>query len=986
MSSSAPSFQSLLEQSRQLTNHIITPGLPQLERGLDQIENQSRKLVTKAAREGGNIVDTRTAYLLANKGYDAERVSETLNAINLASTFEPLQPLHDTDIEGYLRHEHEMVILSTIEESRQQTVRDFEEGFERSLHRDWERVKKRIFEELGQHQGPGYSKYSRLEGVFQDILQKGIFPGGASTPGRGGTTPSFISTSGPGFAGSIGVGTTLQMVPRMKNYSKVVQELNDARLRGEKFGVITSFMEVSKQLDKGDASEQQITDCWKLLATILGEKDVVRGRFEREALGPLHYAKLYKAQEIEGGFADDALKFRQLVINGGKEFLQKQFWSYVELTVYQNHAVIGGTPTVDTMIQAFINIRFKKYGQWIKPYLEVVNGQSIWTHLFYLLRSGHRREAVEFVRRNDQDFLRSDANFTAYFKAWASSENGRLPRNLRESLLIHWNNHIRPLINVDQRGQWVGGDPFKVAVYKIIGRCELNRKTIPGSDVLPSTEDYLWFQLVLILEDIRPEDPIHEKFTLRDMAKMMMRFGASHFSPRGKQPIMWFMVQLLCGEFERAVQYLFTCEQLVVDAVHFATALAYYGVLRVPESPHVADAGLQLLNFRSVATPSGAYEVAYFNFARMIHQYIRHFQRSDPVDALHYIYLIGLFGRELEDDVDFGSSAAGASAGLALGGTRVPAGSSAAEIAHAREYTRLAHHFVRECILENTDQLSALLGEVRLDGTKTPGQVEKYGSLLHLRSREEFTARITRLAAQMCDRDGKYTDAVKLYDLACDYDTVLAILNKQLGESLSAGFSSSTLMGSPSKFGSSAASYSGLSGGAADTVNLAEQILQLYLSRPHTARQISQERRHACGLLIALHKFMRYYESGDLQAALETIDALDLLPTKNDVATIQRKAFELEQLDENVARAIPQILVATMTILSKMWATLREGRFGPMGGVFGSGLGGGESTQQARMMDIRNRSKALVLFTANVRYKIPGDTYAQLNRLEANMK
>ncbi len=57
-------------------------------------------------------------FLLAGKGYDAEKLSRTLNSINLKTTFEPLEPLAEADIEGYLRHEHDMIILTAIEESK----------------------------------------------------------------------------------------------------------------------------------------------------------------------------------------------------------------------------------------------------------------------------------------------------------------------------------------------------------------------------------------------------------------------------------------------------------------------------------------------------------------------------------------------------------------------------------------------------------------------------------------------------------------------------------------------------------------------------------------------------------------------------------------------------------------------------------------------------------------------------------------------------
>jgi nuclear pore complex protein Nup93 len=40
----------LAEQSKQLTSHIGSLQMPHIERGIDQIENQSRKLAAKSSK------------------------------------------------------------------------------------------------------------------------------------------------------------------------------------------------------------------------------------------------------------------------------------------------------------------------------------------------------------------------------------------------------------------------------------------------------------------------------------------------------------------------------------------------------------------------------------------------------------------------------------------------------------------------------------------------------------------------------------------------------------------------------------------------------------------------------------------------------------------------------------------------------------------------------------------------------------------------
>ena len=48
-----PVFQALVDQSRQLNKHVTPSELPQVERGLEQVESESRRLASRAARDGG---------------------------------------------------------------------------------------------------------------------------------------------------------------------------------------------------------------------------------------------------------------------------------------------------------------------------------------------------------------------------------------------------------------------------------------------------------------------------------------------------------------------------------------------------------------------------------------------------------------------------------------------------------------------------------------------------------------------------------------------------------------------------------------------------------------------------------------------------------------------------------------------------------------------------------------------------------------------
>ena len=85
-----------------------------------------------------------------------------------------------------------------------------------------------------------------------------------------------------------------------------------------------------------------------------------------------------------------------------------------------------------------------------------------------------------------------------------------------------------------------------------MGRIEISRKNVAG--ITGTTEDWIWFQLSLINEDLILEDGVgskDERFGLKDLGKCLLKFGENHFDPKGNKPLLYFQVLLLCDEFER---------------------------------------------------------------------------------------------------------------------------------------------------------------------------------------------------------------------------------------------------------------------------------------------------------------------------------------------------------------------------------------------------------------------------------------------------
>ncbi len=56
--------------------------------------------------------------LLGSRGFDVPSISQKLESLNTAKTLEPIEPVWETDVQGFLKNERENTLLAIIEETR----------------------------------------------------------------------------------------------------------------------------------------------------------------------------------------------------------------------------------------------------------------------------------------------------------------------------------------------------------------------------------------------------------------------------------------------------------------------------------------------------------------------------------------------------------------------------------------------------------------------------------------------------------------------------------------------------------------------------------------------------------------------------------------------------------------------------------------------------------------------------------------------------
>jgi nuclear pore complex protein Nup93 len=108
----------------------------------------------------------------------------------------------------------------------------------------------------------------------------------------------------------------------------------------------------------------------------------------------------------------------------------------------------------------------------------------------------------------------------------------------KDQLYNDFNSHIRNSSTVDQ---------FKYALYKLVGRFELSRKSVK---VATTTEDWMWLQLSLTRESREGESP-QEQYDLGDLGELVLGYGSEKFDQEGTRPFAWFNLLLFAGQFER---------------------------------------------------------------------------------------------------------------------------------------------------------------------------------------------------------------------------------------------------------------------------------------------------------------------------------------------------------------------------------------------------------------------------------------------------
>ncbi|XP_028392080.1 nuclear pore complex protein Nup93-like [Dendronephthya gigantea] len=375
-------FGDLLQQAEQLTADIESGGeLPRIERNLHQLAEAGDRLWKKTAGGVGEDADVRASILLGSKGFDLPRLSEKLDNLSTAKTFEPLEPITDTDIQGFLRNERENAILAAIEESKKNTFDEAERNHWRCMENEWEQQKLKILNSLlGSEQDSLDFSSAVLDGTLNQV--------------------DLSQRSGLDF---------VEMA-----YARQIYMYNEAAIQGIDFNIVEGFQNTADKFN-----DQHIRDCWTLVD------------------------QMTSLETHSSATSSEATRFstesQAFFIQEARSFLEKRYQKYIERIVYGNlqQAQLGGVPGVFSLVKSFLKLRPLVA---LSHELEDgdVDGVPFWPFLYYCIRCGDLNAAMQVAQMS----AHHTTKLKEYLEDYSRRADKRLHPSLEEELRLQYRRSI----------------------------------------------------------------------------------------------------------------------------------------------------------------------------------------------------------------------------------------------------------------------------------------------------------------------------------------------------------------------------------------------------------------------------------------------------------------------------------------------------------------------------------------------------------------
>lgn len=624
-------FKTLYENSLKLTTPINETEIPPLVKGLDQLEKVHKNAFKRHIRQCGDQHEgsrrnDKASFLLASKGLDTHKIFNDLESLQ-NSLIEPKSKFigANLNLKSHLARHHERILFASIDQTNRRTVEFTHDAMNQAIIDDYETMKQEILHNCTKESLKSSSRSRQIvtcsdghtrNQIVQKLETERMRFNGLDTPLRISHLQSEMSMS-----------------QEMKVYHKVIKELMIHRQPETRcqFDLVHAFERAClEQLQhEGPGTKWEfIWKCWQLLGTMLtGQID---SNSTSQMTKYVEYKKIPGENAFSNALANESQfsSLRRQLAFGALLFLENQFRVCVQQTVTKYQLATGGVSGLLPNLRAFVHHVLKSS---YDPFLSQRASESqsqLWAVIYYGLRCGAEEEIVEYVaniiRSNqsvvDKAVLKLLEYRVALKKTHTQSEALGIP-----SVEIRYPVEYKHLL--EKYRQLTSSsmddthtiDPYEVCVLNIL--CFVN-PNLRESRVLVTIEDYLWQRLCFINGNTTASDT-SQRYSVNKLAQSIQKFGPSHFEASNIEnpalaPLLFFEILLITQDFEAAIKYL-ASKGHILEAVHFAITLNYYGLL------HCA-----------MVSAGEEEDESNLDLTRLLRQFVHQFQRNHPCEATEY--------------------------------------------------------------------------------------------------------------------------------------------------------------------------------------------------------------------------------------------------------------------------------------------------------------------------------------------------------------
>lgn len=470
------------------------------------------------------------------------RLDRAIQTFELRPAYEDVLKPETASVQDYLRRVHETIAASIVQEAHKSAVSSFEDHMDAYIAASWSREKRMLLDSVEPFSAP----ISVSNG----------------TPGR---SKTFMASSKPDG------GAMLR--GRAAKYANIVRKINSSLATGQKYEAIGDFLAAAAAEDRGSVGSDTRT-------TILRVWQVLKSQLQSQLYDLPPSAQTQRSL---------------LLLNGSRSYLEDNFVAYMQNVVntHRAQAALGGNPSRLALVQGFLRVKERERG--ILDFDQGPGGlDTSWLQVYVCLRAGFVSEAIEVAKSTsiDSSSLRpaalsftpgtkksghSSSALSSMLMAWA--EGGSCPLTGEQGSIA--TSECERLLRDREARAASPHFPHRAMVYALLAGSNRTADSLARDypSIFPTIEDYLWLKLGLIRLEPRSAGLASsglESYSLKDFQKSLRQYPPSHYSHKGREPLLYAIVLLLSLQSTAAVDYLSrdpSTRDVRLDAVHIGACL-----------------------------------------------------------------------------------------------------------------------------------------------------------------------------------------------------------------------------------------------------------------------------------------------------------------------------------------------------------------------------------------------------------------------------